>query len=183
MAIGQMAINGQKQKQFWNQWAKCNNLAACQIQNFKLFSIRIPLTHRFKDKPINWFCTSISEHEQAQTQTCGDWFCCRKPGDLGRNQKDNVTIIEFWLGLTDRRKEGQWILAQIHCPSFRKCHFPWKMTLWTCRPPCVSKKIFRDMASTHWLRKNTWFCPNSGSSLPPFYGRLQRFFSIFLSRH
>ena len=33
----------QKQKQFWNQWNNGNNLGACKIGIFKLFSIRITL--------------------------------------------------------------------------------------------------------------------------------------------
>ena len=65
----------QKQKQFWNQWSNCNNLGACKIGIFKLFSIRITLTldkcHQFHKGIIRvnfggtWKWNSPSEESSA----------------------------------------------------------------------------------------------------------------------
>ena len=44
----------QKQKQFWNQWANGNNLAACKNWNFKLCPIRITLRHTHESGWMRW---------------------------------------------------------------------------------------------------------------------------------
>ena len=57
----------QKQKQFWNQWANGNNLAACQIWNFKLFWIRITLS--WQPQPSSPFFQAIlkkNKHSHSQ---------------------------------------------------------------------------------------------------------------------